>query len=315
MSLLEYLGLEYILDGMGNNSGGDDATGCGGIFFIVGVLGWLLLAIFRSSLIDQAATIFNIIAFICIIISLGLKFHSAKKNNELNIVFFVVSILVIIISFLIGVRTIYHSALYKYEYNHIESGIAYTFAPTVILNFLFPFFCHCKKEKVTSIIGKAIGSLGLSALIIIVIFFIGQAITVVVYFTGNETFYDKFATYHNLDYDSAREEFKDLNVEERLKTIYSKALDNANNKCNEDSQINDCEKYKRDNYNNIISSVSSTYGYSIVRSYKINDNEDAIKVSNREYNLDFYYYILNKNNYTISSINEEQFNSYSNNNN
>ena len=312
MSFLEYLGLEYIFNSMDNNNGSDSATGCGGILFIVGILGWLLLAIFRSSLVDKAAVIFNALAFICIIISLGIKFYFAKKSNELNIGFLIASILVIIISFIIGTRTIYHSAIYKYEYNHIGSGIAYTFGPTVILNFLFPFFCHYKKEKVTSIIGRAIGSLGLSALIIIVIFFIGQAITVVVYFTGNEDFYNKFVTYHNLEYNSAREEFKDMSIEERLKNIYSRALDNANNRCNEYSQIDDCEKYKRENYKDIISSVASTYGYSIVRNYQINDNEDAIKVSDKEFNSYFYYYVINNSNYTINSISEEQFNGYSN---
>ena len=112
MSFLEYLGLEYIFNSMDNNNSSDSATGCGGILFIVGVLGWLLLAIFRSSLIDKAATVFNLVAFIGIIIVLGAKFYFAKKNNKLNVGFLVASILVIIISFFIGSRTIYHSAIY-----------------------------------------------------------------------------------------------------------------------------------------------------------------------------------------------------------
>ncbi|MBQ9011827.1 MAG: hypothetical protein IJ093_04180 [Bacilli bacterium] len=314
MSFLEYLGLEYIFNSMDNKNSSDSATGCGGILFIVGVLGWLLLAIFRSSLIDKAAVVFNLIAFICIIISLGIKFYFAKKNNELNIGFLVASILVIIISFFIGSRSIYHSAIYNYEYNHICSGIAYTFCPTVILNFLFPFFCHYKKEKMSSIIGRAFGSIGLSILIIVVIFFIGQAITVAVYFTGNENVYEKFVTYHNLQYNSAREEFKDMNLEDRLKTIYLKAKENANNRCNEYSYIDDCSKYKRENYKEVIASIAGTYGYSIVRNYSINDNEDAIKVSDKEYNTSFSYYIFNKNDYTINPINEEQFNDYYNQN-
>ena len=314
MSFLEYLGLEYIFNSMDNNNSSDSATGCGGILFIVGVLGWLLLAIFRSSLIDKAATVFNLVAFIGIIIVLGAKFYFAKKNNELNVGFLVSSILVIIISFFIGSRTIYHSAIYNYEYNHIGSGIAYTFGPAVILNFLFPFFCHYKKEKMSSMIGRAFGSIGLSILIIIVIFFIGQAITVVAYFTGNENVYEKFVTYHNLDYNSAREEFKDMNLDDRLKTIYSRALSNSNNRCNENSYIDDCGKYKRENYKEIIGSIAGTYGYSIVRNYQMNDNEDAIKVSDKEFNTNFSYYIFNKNDYTISSISEEQFNNYYNQN-
>ncbi len=312
MSFLEYLGLEYIFNGMDNNS--SESAGCGGILFIVGVLGWLLLAIFRSYLIDKAATVFNLVAFIGIIIALGAKFYYAKKTNELNVGFLIVSVVVIAISFFIGLRTTYHSAIYNYEYNHIGSAIAYTFVPSVILNFLFPFFCHYKKEKITSIIGKAFGSIGLSILIIIVVFFIGQAITVVAYFTGNENIYDKFVTYHNLEYNSAREEFKDMNLDDRLKTIYSRALDNANNRCNEYTYIDDCGKYKKDNYIEIISSISGNYGYSIVRNYQINENEDAIKVSDKEYNNNFSYYIFNKNDYTISSISEEQFNNYYNQN-
>ena len=139
MTLLEYLGLEYIFNNMDKNKGSDSATGCGGILFIGGVVGWLLLAIFRSYLVDKAAAIFNLVAFIVIIIALVIKFYFAKKNKELNIVFLVASILVILISFFVGWRTIYHSSIYNYEYGHIGSGIAYTFIPSLIFVLGFQF--------------------------------------------------------------------------------------------------------------------------------------------------------------------------------
>ena len=116
--------------------------------------------------------------------------------------------------------------------------------------------------------------------------------------------------YHNLEYNEARVEFKDMNIDERLKTIYSRALDCANNYCNENASIGNCDDYKRNNYKDIIWNQSKEYGYSIVRNYQINENEDAIKVSDKEWSSSFTYYILNKIDFSIVNISEEQFNNY-----
>ena len=48
---------------------------------------------------------------------------------------------------------------------------------------------------------------------ILVTFFIGQAATVLIYFTGNEDIYNKVVAYHNLEYNEARVEFKDMNID------------------------------------------------------------------------------------------------------
>ena len=166
-----------------------------------------------------------------------------------------------------------------------------------------------KSEKVSSRIGRAIGSVVLSVLGILVIFFIGQAATVVIYFTGNEELYNKVVKYHNLEYNEARLEFGDLSVDERIKKIYSNALDNINKYCTDNTSVN-CDDYKRNNYKEIIGNASKDYGYSIVRSFKINDNEDAIKVSDREFSSSYTYYIINKLDFSIRKITEEDFNDF-----
>ena len=309
MSLLEYLGLEYIFNSFDNKNDGPNATGLGGLLFFLGIGGWILLAIFKPGLIDKGAAVFNLIAFIGIIGFLFYKFYSAKKNNELNIGFLVVSILVIITSFIVGFFKTYHSIIYNYEYGHIGTGITYAFFSSILLHFLFPFFCHYKSEKVSSRIGRSIGSVVLSVLIILVIFFIGQAATVVIYFTGNEELYNIVVTYHNLEYNEARLEFGDLSIDERLNKIYSSALDNVNKYCSENTNVN-CDEYKRNNYKEIIGNASKDYGYSIVRSYKINDNEDAIKVSDKEFSSSYTYYIFNKLDFSIKNISEDNFNSF-----
>ncbi len=309
MSLLEYLGLEYLFNSFENKNDGPNATGLGGLLFFLGIGGWILLAIFKPGLIDKGAAVFNLIAFIGIIGFLFYKFYSAKKNNELNIGFLVISILAIIISFIVGFFNIYHSIIYNYEYGHIGTGITYAFISSLILHFLFPFFCHYKSEKVSSRIGRAIGSVVLSILGILVIFFIGQAATVVIYFTGNEELYSKVVTYHNLEYNVARLEFGDLSIDERLNKIYSSALDNVNKYCSENTNVN-CDEYKKNNYKEIIGNASKDYGYSIVRSYKINDNEDAIKVSDKEFSSSYTYYIFNKLDFSIKNISEDNFNSF-----
>ena len=310
MTLLEYLGLEYIFNSFANKNDGPNATGLGGLLTFLGLGGWILLLIFRPGLVDKGAAVFNIIAFIIVIGVLGYKFYSAKKYNELNIGFLVASILLIVVAFIIGYFKVYHSVMYNYEYGHIGTGIIYAFGASILINLLFPFFCHSNGEKITSRIGKSIGSLALSGLIILVTFFIGQAATVLIYFTGNEDIYNKVVAYHNLEYNEARVEFKDMNIDERLKTIYSRALDCANNYCNENASIGNCDDYKRNNYKDIIWNQSKEYGYSIVRNYQINENEDAIKVSDKEWSSSFTYYILNKIDFSIVNISEEQFNNY-----
>ena len=85
MTLLEYLGLEYIFNSFDNKNDGPNATGLGGLLTFLGLGGWILLLIFRPGLVDKGAAVFNLIAFIIVIGVLGYKFYSAKKYNELNI--------------------------------------------------------------------------------------------------------------------------------------------------------------------------------------------------------------------------------------
>ena len=59
MSWLEYLGLAYLLD----DDNALDFSGVGtGMLFLFGIGSWLLVAIFQGDLVDQGATVFNLLA-------------------------------------------------------------------------------------------------------------------------------------------------------------------------------------------------------------------------------------------------------------
>lgn len=350
MSFLEYVSLDYIING--SHKDNNSSIG-GGILLMIGIFGWLLLAIFHYSIVPKAAMVFNLIAFICVFISLIIKFIGAKKAKELNIIFCIVSIIAIVIAFVIGMNHTYHSIIYKYEYNdtsslsfnsrrqiinsiesnivkettdnsntidnsnitdnldsiNVSTGIVYAFFVCLIVGFLFPFFCRDKSSKNNESIKRAFGSIGLAGIIIIAMFFIGQALTVIVYFSGNESLYDKIVSYHNLSYIQARKEFKDVSAEDTIQTLIIKANENMISNCNKQEN---CNSYRKENYVYSINNVLTTYGYKVIKHTTLNDNEAKIKIIDLEYEKDYYYYKLNLNDFSLIKLSSEDYDSLNN---
>lgn len=70
------------------------------------------------------------------------------------------------------------------------------FYPLIILNLLYPFIC--KSNSVGEKIQEGFETIGLSLIILVGLFFLGQITSVILYFADYTTIYDKVVTYHNL---------------------------------------------------------------------------------------------------------------------
>ena len=302
MNILELLGLEKLL-------GEDFDFGVGYFLFIplmiIGFFGWIYLAIFHSQMIDQGAMVFNLLAFIIILIINLIRLYKGFKNNEILKGFVIVSLLAIVISFFIGITRIYHSIPYNYEYNHFCSGIAYTFVPNLIIGLLIPIFT--KGNKISKKIASSFGSIGSALAIIVVVFIIGQGVTAFLGLFGKGEIYNNFATYRNISYNENRKDMGNKTLDEFLQDEYFKVKEIFNERCINDNN-SDCDKFIKDNYVRWLNEyVKKPYGYEIGYSKEISDSEAIIKVFDREYDKECCNYKLNFSDFSLTKITYDEF--------
>jgi len=297
MSFLEALGLESLL---GDDGAG--AFGCG--IFVFGLLGWGLLALIRPGVIDQGAMVFNLLVCIILLVVTIKKLIKVTKEKKVNYLFTVISSIIILISFIYGLTLKYHSIIYNYEYNHICSGIALTFIPTVIINFMLPFF-YRDNEKIIARVKYSLGSIGFTIVVIIEYFMLGQIITVPVGLLSKENaIYGKFTTYHNISFNNKRVEIKNKSLAETFQETFTKIKTEYYQNCT----VQDCDSYIKENYASLFNESMDEYGYQIGIYKSFSETESIIRIVDREYYKDYYYYKLNLDDYTITSITSEEFN-------
>lgn len=299
MNFLEYLGLESLL---GDHDGGGLI---GGGIFALGIIGWWILGIIKPGVIDQAAMVFNLIAFVLLLFNTLKKMMKAFKEKKINKIFVILSIVSIVVAFLFGLTLKYHSIIFNYEYNHLCSGIAFTFLPIVIINFLFPFF-YQEEEKVLVRMKYSLGSIGGTMITILMCLFIGQVITIPVAFLGKEEIYNHFATYHNITFNEKREEIKDKTVDKFLQDTYYEVKNVFKERCINDHNDN-CDSFIKNNYVRWLNEYTNKYGYKIFKSKPINDTEEIIRIVDREYGKIYYNYKINMEDFTLTKISNEEF--------
>lgn len=302
MSFLEYVGLSSILDD-------DSANGLfGGGLFVAGLIGWGLLAIIKPSVIDQAAMVFNLLAFIILLFITFTKIIKSVKKQKLNKLFLIISTIVTLVAFAFGLTIKYHSIIYNYEYNHLCSGIALTFIPILIINLIYPFFYHnsYEKEKVFTKIKFSLGSIVQTVFVIIACFFIGQIITIPVALLGKEEIYNYVAIFHNTSFAEKRKEIKDKTIDEFLQDSYFEVRNIFKERCINDNN-QDCDKFIRDNYISWLNQYTDDYGYKVFKSKSLTDTEEIIRIVDREYGNEYYNYKINLNDFSLSKITDEEF--------
>lgn len=300
MGFLDTLALASLLD--------DDCVdgALGGVSFVAMLFGWGLLAIIKPSVVDQAVMITNVIACVALIFITFTKMYKALKKKKINKKFVIASIIIVSLSFVLGLTINYHSVIFNYEYTKLCSGIALTFIPTLIINLLYPFFYHSEKWEKTSKIKEILASLGNAFSIIITCLVVGQIITIPVGLLGKEQMYNNIATYHNITFNEKRQEIKDMNIDEFLQNKYFEVKDIFNERCKNDNNQN-CDKFIKDNYISWLNEYTQDYGYKIFKSKSLNDYEEIIRVVDREYGNEYYSYKIDLNNFSLNKISNEEF--------
>lgn len=218
MSFLEYLGFDALLDYIDDKGTNQVGIGVGGIVSVVGFIGWLILIIFGGATVDAAIVSFNLLVAIFFLISMVLKLYKdflskkKKKVKRNQKIIDIISLILIVISFVYGLNNTYHALLFNYEYTPIASAIAYTLLPNIIMNIIG--FIFIAKEKVVTKVTKSIKFLLMVIVGFFISFFIGQAITVILFFTDTTKVFDSIVKYHDLDIAEERENWKYINAED-----------------------------------------------------------------------------------------------------
>lgn len=292
MTWLEYLGLEYLLSDKDFGEG----ISFGGLAFLVGGGCWLLLLFFRPALVNQGVVVFDLFIAVALVILTIIKFIKAYKMNEKTMVrnvFYIASIAVIVISFIYGLTKTYHALIFDYEYKKgVYSAIATTLYPTLILNFLFPFFCE--NSTFGNKLQECFETVGLFFILVVVFFFIGQVVTLGLSFGGEEDFYKKFISYHDREITNQRKNWEYKSAEECINAILpASAQELVNNTKDKTEKA-------------ILNNIHENYPYSELKSNNIvfvnkkweDDYVVVYMLRDKEYN-NLYYVRFNYKDYTI----------------
>ncbi len=307
MSWLEYLGLEYLL----SDDNHLDFSGLGsGMLFLFGLFCWLIVGIFQGDLVDQGAAVFNLLASIILLVLTIIKYVKMYKNKDNSItkkIFYGLSFLVLVASFIYGLIKPYHTLLFNYDYKNVFSGIAMLFYPLIILNLLFPFFCENK--KLGRKIEAGFETLGLAFITLVVVFLLSQVVTLFVSFTKTEGIYGNFISYHNVEITRQRKnwEYKSVQecIEKLLPTDAKTSLEefiNSSTTMKQYKENGDLEGYQK----NLLSYIHKNYPIGKLKSNSISYasmkwEEDYIVtyvLRDKEYNK-LYYVKFNYQDYSI----------------
>lgn len=223
MNFLEYLGLESLLGG----GDGLDAIGSSGAIlgfvYIIGFVFWILMALFAPELLNKNATTFclitsllSLVMFLMILIS-DIK---DKRDNKVLIIADVVFVVFVIGTFIYGLNKPYHSIQYEYEYIGIWSGLATTTWPLLIANFVRSFFY---KDKFIEKVKRGAVPAIVTIIMFISFFFVGQSVAWIISMTKNDSFYDNFIRYHQLEATEFRKTWEYDSVEDFIKENFPKA--------------------------------------------------------------------------------------------
>ncbi len=311
MSLVEYLGLKYIFSDSFDN---DVNKLISGFVSSIGLIGWIIMIFVKPTLLDKGATVFNLLIAIILFVLLIIRLFKEKRKFDF------LCLAVTIVAFVIGLFKTYHSLFFPYEYTKIFSGIATTLYSSVILNIIGIFF-----YKKHSLIDNIVGSFKFLALVIagfVFIFLLGQAVTVLLYFTKSYSFYDKIVIYHDIEFNKIRERYdlKDApsgiisSINYYFSEIDSYTEDDINCVTQQSTSLFEADKKCRKDSlgKNLNSSVTKRRGYNILNITWENNDTFVIKTVDLEWSKAYYvkYNIREKQG---EEVNEDYYNNIINN--
>lgn len=216
MSLLELIGLDYLLNG-NTTTTAESGIGIGSIFYVIGFVLWLVLIVFGGTLVDQAATVFNLLVAVFFLLGLivrTIKECVIKEKSKAKIIFNIISVIIALGAFLYGMSNTYHALIFDFEYTKYASGIATTLLPVLITNVIYILVFSENKffGRIKNTFSLALGVIGA----FLFIFVIGQFVNVVVWLSGNTDIYNNFSYYHKISIAENREDWGCDSVKEYI---------------------------------------------------------------------------------------------------
>ena len=319
--ILEYIGLDTLLNGAGIDLG---ASFLGIIFYIpllIGMVAWIIVAIFFGSYVDKGATVFNLlVAIINIIFILAIILTKLIKQKDKKELFFLIFFIGLnVITFIYGFNHTYHSLLFNYEYKPLYSGLAMTLYPNMIFYSIY-LIINKKKNSGKSPLGP-FSYIFTNLCLFFFIFLVGQAITVWFAFKDNKEFFDKFVTYHDIysykerknwecdDYNKCLMDTITTNAKEDVdywyennSYDYKKFLDEGNTKIAEERLVSLIHR------SNLFGEITDkNYGFDRAGTLWIDDYNCIYKIRDRVY-FTYYYYKFNWKTYEVVESNEQEYN-------
>ncbi len=321
MSLLEFIGLEYLL-GDNDPLGLDSVENpLGVILGIVGFVVWFIIGTVDGRYQDLSIAVWNLVPAIVLLVLLIVRvvLSMVKHAERKKVIFNIINLAVSACLFIYGLSHPYLSLLAEHEYYPFWSGVAYTLWPNFIFLILYNVLFNSYYNSLGSKILFIPKGIGIFILVFLYIVFVGQVFSTVFYFTGHKDFYNHFAYYHKIVYNDKRKEYNISSIEDFLNDRYKLAYEFYEKKCKElypdlkgKEYEDSCRKYQEGTFGNLyIETLNNTtkkdFGYYISRFHHIGDSyKDVIMVVDKEWNKASYY-ILDRSNYSVKKTTKKYY--------
>lgn len=244
-----------------------------------------------------------------------------KNISKYAKIFLVITLIVFVVSFIVGLFIPYHCLVFDYEYRGIFSALATPVFPVAIIYLIYSIISAkgkvLDKAKVgVGMVGKFIVFYLLSAIISLFAFILVLAL-------DGEGFIDKyFLIYHNRNYVFERmkwdcdnykkcilDEIPD-NAKEIVKSIYDNNLGNYKYFLDKGDSEKAEEILKREIKDSSVVGKYGVYGFREENQIWLDDYSYIIEVINREYKderSDFFYYRFNWKTYEVEEITKKEY--------
>lgn len=310
--------LSHLVDGIREFIG--NRVGIFGNFFVA--LGILILYFIVSSvqgeMADRVSTVFNLIAGIFLVITFTIKILAGtfgKEQKKTNSKIFPIILLVILIlSFVIGLIRPMPSIFLNFIYNGVFSGLAAVTWPVIIYFLIYTLIVsENKKEEIKDVFGQIIWTF-------VIVFIFSMIASFIFSYNGKLDVFSNVATYKNTSYTQDRENLNiDTFMKEELKKDAKAKVENQKSLSVYQNLKNSGASEEELN-NRLIEAVHNTLfyntptsledkGYKIISFKWIDDTTVILDVLDKETNKNHIYYIVNYKTFDVSNSNVDEYNS------
>lgn len=297
-----------------------DRVGIFGNFFValVILILYFIVSSAQGEMADRVSTVFNLIAGIFLVVTFTIKilagtFGNEQKNKNSKM-FPIILLVILILSFIIGLIRPMPSMFLNFVYNGIFSGLAAITWPVIIYYLFYTLIVSKnKKEDMKEVFGQIIWTFVISFIFSMIASFIFS-------YNGKLDVFSNVATYKNTSYLQERENMDvDVFMKEELKKD-AKAKVESQKSLSVYQNLKNSGASEEELNNRLIELVHNTLSYNTPislkdKGYKIvsfkwkDDTTVILDILDKETNKDHIYYIVNYKTFNVSNSNLDEYNS------